>query len=132
MKIPKDLGMDPFPCLTEGAEKYVERLTVLDPSLVVWWVGRSNVLDRAMCFSKPKLFVDFRLFIKTNLQYWTTFVRNERQALAATGYAVLYQSVMKKNVQSAERMVAYTKLTVRRSRIDVTMGPYAEFPQVFT
>lgn len=131
VEVLKDLGMGAFEYRTEGEDKYMERVTALDPLLVASWVGRSNVDDKAIYFAKPQLCVYFRYLEKADLHYWTKLIRNKRLARAVTGYAVSSQSVMQNNASSAKRVMAYAKLTVGRSRVEVLIACYAELAQIF-
>lgn len=131
-EVPKRFGLDVFQYRTKDEEEYVWRLVALDPPLVTSWVGHENVDGRAVSFVKPQLCVDFFYLEKTSSQYWLSFVRNEQLTRAATGQAVLYRCVTQNNIFSAKTMIAYVKLTVGWSRIEMWMGNWAELSPVFT
>lgn len=130
--IPRELGVDAFQYRTFGEVGYVKRLAALDKSLVESWVDVVDVDDRALCFGKPQLSVDFRFVEKATSQYWSNFVRNERRVRETTGYAVPYQYLTQNNITVARRGDAFARLTVGWSRIEVPMGCYAELPPVFS
>lgn len=130
--IARELGMDAFQNRTQDEKVCVERLNALDPSLVASEAAENDVDDGAMCLAKSQLCIDFRYLEKANLQYWSNLTSNERWNRSATGLAVPLQFVKMKNILSTARMVAFAKLPVGWSRIEVPMGFYVELPPVFT
>jgi len=127
--VPANLNMDMFVYRTEGEVDYVARLSALSPTLIESWRGLVDVDDRAYCYTKPQLVVDFR-FKRKNTKYWTNWVRNERRALEATGLLVPYQSQTQHCVKSTVKAVAYPRATVGVSRIEPPLGCNTEMPSV--
>lgn len=59
-----------------------------------------------------------------------SFVQNERQTRAATGYMIPYQRVTQNNISSVDKMIVNARLKVGWSRSEVSISCYVELPPV--
>jgi len=129
--IPAELGVSMFVYRTLVEIDYVARLDALDAALLVAWCGREDVDERAYCYTKPQLCVDFR-FIRKDSRYWTNYVRNERRSLEATGLLVPHQCTQQNNMTMAAKGRAYATAIVGATRIEPPVGCNSELPSVCT
>ena len=130
--VPANLDMDLFQYRTQGEIDYVRNLANIGPELIEEWRGQVDVDDRALCYAKPQLCVEFRFLEKGGSIYWNNYVRNERRLRASTGLAIPYQCLTEKHLTNARKAEAFPKLTIGWSRLEVPMGCYAELPQVLS
>ena len=72
--------------------------------------GRDDVDDRALPFlTKPQLCVALP-YLEMTCQYWTNYIRNERESRAANGLAVLCQCVTQIVEISTRKAEGYANL----------------------
>lgn len=125
-------GHECFPISHRSRERgYVKQLAALDLSLDASWAVRIDVDDRAMCFPREQLHVDFWFLEKGFCQNWLNFICSDRRIRSATGFAVSYQCVTQNNNLSNKRMVTYANLKVGWSGIEEPTECNAELSSVF-
>lgn len=124
VEVSREMLVDPFQYCSASGEEYVKRLAALDPLVVASLVCRNEVDDRAMCFAKGQLSVDFRYLEKAHSSYWSSFVCN--RGLPERQLGMRFQCMTQNNISSGKRVIACVQLTVGWSRIEVPMGCYAE------
>lgn len=81
----RELILDAFPFPTKGGEENLERFFTLCISPVASSAGCDDVDDRAKCFAKLQLCIDFRYLEKNNLQIFLNSARKRATESAGEG-----------------------------------------------
>ena len=129
--VPPEMNVDLFLYRTYGEVGYVERLHAIPDDLLTQWRDVLMVDDRAYLLGKPALRIEFR-FLRKDSEYWTNYVRNERRAAEATGFAVPHQCVTQNEIRKSVKTTAYVRLNNNFSKIDPPRGCDAEWPTIFS
>ena len=108
--IPVGLNMDLFMYRTAGEEGYVAALAALPADLVESWRGVTRVDQRAICYGRARLRVEFR-FLQKDGHYWGECVRGERRDRTTTGLAIPYQCPQHRLMTASARARVFATLT---------------------
>lgn len=107
----------------------MDNLNAIPAATVDGWARREMLANQKGCFTHPNLLAEF-WYLDKRTQYWTDFVRLERQMRSKFRLAVTYQCLATFDVRADFRNWYFAMLTSFWRRIEVLRGCYAEDPPV--